>query len=144
MQASLCNQRVIQSWITKRQFVESSKWVKAEVIFGAPKLGCKGTGICRVMMAKPNGVKATIPCGCPLFSVQFRGDDQGAIWLAIDLKEIRSGQLEAHFEDGQFIVTENVDIPAFIRKVFPDALRTIKVGIYPVYCAAEKYFIRFK
>ena len=128
-------------WKAHDSFVQTN-WIKAEVTFGAPKLGCKGVGICKILMSstvsKGNGL-----CDCPQVSTKITLDSDLRYLFVMEKQKLNPSTIGLHFRDQQFIVTETFSCPRFMTHAFPDAPTKINPGIYPVLDDGQYITIKF-
>lgn len=115
--------------------------IKAEIVFGSPSLGCKGSGVCKVL---PSTV-----------SMDAWKCSHATAWLSItNCKGVRmlfpkasmtDRQAKVYFRWHLFQVFEPVPMPGFIQKrLGMSAPLIIRPGIYQV-CESDKFWaINFK
>ena len=129
-------------WKAHHSFVHTN-WIRAEVTFGAPKLGCKGVGICKILMANTIPKNSNELCGCAKVSAKITLDSDLKYLFVIEKETIDPETSGLHFRDQQFVVADTFDCPRFMINAFPEAPGKVYPGIYPVMDDGQYLIIKF-
>lgn len=114
--------------------------IKAEIVFGSPSMGCKGSGVCKVLPA----AAASTDWKCPHATAWISIYKSNCIRMAFLKSSMTPKQINTYFRWHLFQVFESVSMPLFVEKRL-HAIQgfTIRPGIYPVIDTNEFLIVKF-
>ena len=104
----------------------------AEVVFGSARLGCRGTGICKLSTIDSNENQSNLmlPCRKGIALISVTAENQ--IRFNFEKASLCNVTLKKHFGSQFFILTEAFLIPMTVKKVLLIDREEIAPGVYPV------------
>jgi hypothetical protein len=104
----------------------SHRWLRCDVILGAPSKNCLGSGICRIVTAGA----ASASCGClhhlPAYCLKW---GQQQLQMAFNLQSAEPALVRRHFS-GSFVQEESVQVPKDLHQLLGLTKQWILPGTY--------------
>jgi len=103
--------------------------VKADIVFGSPSTGCKGSGVCTVIPI----FQGRSNLKCPSATAWISMVNKKKIRFAFLKSSMTEQQIKCHFRWNLFQVFESVSMPFFVQKgIGANHQLIVKSGIYIV------------
>lgn len=104
--------------------------IKADIVFGSPSTGCKGSGVCTVVPATQMSSKAL---KCPHATAWISMTNQRKLRFSFIKSSMTEQQIKCYFRWNLFQIFESVAMPLFVQnRIGPYRPMIIKSGIYHV------------
>jgi hypothetical protein len=115
--------------------------IKAEIVFGSPSMGCKGSGVCKVLSI----TAASTDWKCPRATAWISITKNSCVRMAFLKSSMMPRQINRYFRWHLFQVFESVSMPLFVEKRLRSIQEiVIQPGIYPVIDTDEFLIVEFK
>lgn len=130
-----------KSWGTDFAQLSTAEILPCEVVFGSPQMGCRGTGICKLV---GYGIQPSdIPRNCrrnPAFLVPTK--DRSALALVFRRELLCANLLRTQFRNDQMTLKTSFRLPeALVEKV---GIKALQAGVYPLETFDGHFLIRFQ
>lgn len=103
--------------------------IKADIVFGSPSTGCKGSGVCMVLPA----TQARNALKCPHSTAWISMTNQRKLRFAFLRQSMTEQHIKCYFRWNLFQVFESVSMPLFVQKrIGASRPLILKPGIYIV------------
>ena len=112
--------------------LEEKKFCIGEVVFGVPRLDCRGVGICRVNLPTDNHRNCKKCQQCKSYSATIINPGDRGLCFVFKKKALGEGVLEQFFGQGVFLVSEPFYLSHSLRMALSTRVTKIPAGIYPV------------
>ncbi len=116
--------------------------IKADIVFGSPSTGCKGSGVCTVVPATQMGSKSL---KCPYATAWISMKNKRNIRFAFIKSSMTEQQIKCYFRWNLFQVFESVAMPQFVQtRIGYHRPLIIRSGIYHVEVRTHELIVDFK
>ena len=117
--------------------------LSAEVIFGVPSQGCRGTGICKLTTLAEQSKKPSMMTRCKkgLAIISITAEDR--IKFNFEKASMCKATIKKHFGYHYFFLEETFEVPAAIRELLELKQARIKPGAYPIVDAGPSFTVLF-
>jgi hypothetical protein len=118
--------------IASRDRCNYNKRITAEVIFGSPNLGCRGTGICKIMDATrvETGISRTACNRAPVF---LAADETGkSVSLLLIREFVCLNIYKTHLRKGILEMASSCTLPTCLVEYLSLDSDTLAPGCYPI------------
>ena len=135
---------VISTKVWTRDFeqFDTQNILPCEVVFGSPKMDCRGTGICK--LTGYTGSVETVYKGCrknPGFLIPFKDGEGLALVFRREL--LCSRVLRTHFRKEALALKDDFPLPQNLMDKLGLHTKVLKAGTYRLESFGGHYFIRF-
>lgn len=130
-------------WSRDFEQLNTEAIVPCEVVFGSPKMDCRGTGICKLMGY--TGATDMRRSSCkqnPGFLIPYR--DGKSIALVFRRELLCVNVLRTHFRQDTLTLKDNFDLPPVLVEKLGLCTTSIKAGAYRLETFGGHYLIQFR
>lgn len=130
-------------WARDFEQLDTRTILPSEVVFGSPKMDCRGTGICK-LTGYAGSTETTYNSSCrknPGFLIPYKNGKGIALVFRREL--LCSKVLRTHFRKEQLVLKETFHLPKELIEKLHLNIKTLKSGTYPLQSIGGHYLIQF-
>ena len=114
-----------------------------EVVFGVPRLDCRGVGICKVSLPTDNQLTCKSCKQCKSTRVKILKQKNNQLEFHFYLDQLTQRMLRLYFAQPYFLVSESCKLPGTIQRALQTTKKEIKPGIYSIIRKEDRLIVRF-